>query len=108
LLRDFESELAAASARRGQALVFTPAERVILDLIGAQIDRKQGLKRAYAKADDVRAMVALSAEIRLLETSIGRLLRQVAVDVPAVPSLRTQRAQRAARARWDRGDNAAG
>jgi hypothetical protein len=44
----------------------------------------------------------LSAEVRLLESSIGRLLKQVTPDVPDGPSLRTQKAVRAARARWDR------
>jgi hypothetical protein len=108
LLRHFDTELAAASARRGETLVFTPAERAVLDVIGAQIDRKQDLKRAYAKADDAKSMVRLSAELRLLESSVARLLKQVNVDMPAPSSLRTQKAQRAARARWNRGTNAAG
>jgi hypothetical protein len=61
------------------------------------------LKRLYAKADDAKTLVKLSAELRLLEASVGRLLRPVNVDMPAPASLRTQKAQRAARARWDRG-----
>jgi hypothetical protein len=109
LLRHFDSELAAASARRGDTLVFTPAERAVLDLIGAQIDRKCDLKRLYAKAaDEPKVLVKLSAELRLLESSIARLLKAVNVDMPAPASMRTQKAQRAAHARWNRGNNAAG
>jgi hypothetical protein len=103
VVRQFEDELAVASNRRGETLVFTPAEQAVLGMIGAQIDRKQDLKRAYAKADDAKSMVKLSAELRLLESSIARLMKQVQVDMPAPASLRTQKAQRAARARWDRG-----
>jgi GAF domain-containing protein len=108
LLRHFDSELAAASARRGDTLVFTPQERAVLDLIGAQIDRKCDLKRLYAEADEAKTLVKLSAELRLLESSVARLLRQVNVDMPAPSSIRTQKAQRAAHARWNRGTNAAG
>jgi hypothetical protein len=108
LLQHFDSELAAASARRGDTLVFTPAERAVLDLIGAQIDRKVDLKRLYGGADDAKTLVRLSAELRLLESSVARLLRQVNVDMPAPSSLRTQKAQRAAHARWNRGRDAAG
>jgi hypothetical protein len=108
LLRHFDSELAAPSARRGDTLVFTPAERAVLDLIGAQIDRKCDLKRLYSRAEDAKGMVKLSAEIRLLESSVARLLKQVDVDMPAPASMRTQKAQRAARVRWNRADNAAG
>jgi hypothetical protein len=108
LLRHFDSELAAASARRGDTLVFTPQEHAVLGLISAQIDRKVDLKRLYAKADDAKTLVRLSAELRLLEASVARLLKQVNVDMPAPSSLRTQKAQRAAHARWNRGNNAAG
>jgi hypothetical protein len=44
----------------------------------------------------------LSAEIRLLETSKARLLKQVTPDLAPPPSMRTVRARRAVNARWHR------
>ena len=43
----------------------------------------------------------ISAELRLTEASIARLLKQVSTDAPQPMSLRSVKAQRAARARWD-------
>jgi GAF domain-containing protein len=108
VLAGLDTELRVASERRGETLVFTPQEQAVLVLIAAQIDRKCDLKRLYTKADDAKTLVRLSAELRLLESSVARLLRQVNVDMPAPTSLRTQKAQRAAHARWNRGNDAAG
>jgi hypothetical protein len=104
-----DTELLVASQRRGENLVWTASERAILAAISSTIDRKAWLARAYSRCgDDVKLRVKLSAELRLLETSLGRLLKQVTPDMPAAPSLRTQKAQRAARARWNRGHDATG
>jgi hypothetical protein len=40
LLRHFDSELAAASARRGDTLVFTPQEHAVLGLISVKSTAK--------------------------------------------------------------------
>jgi hypothetical protein len=44
------------------------------------------LKRLYGRAATVKEKLKISTEIRLLEASISRMLRQVKVDVPAAPS----------------------
>jgi hypothetical protein len=51
-------------------------------------------------SDDDKVRVKMSAELRLLETSLARLLKSVSTDLPAEPSLRSQKAARAANARW--------
>lgn len=108
VLRELDNELAAASARRGEKLVWTAAERAVLGLISAQIDRKVWLSRAWARTDDLKLRVKLNAELRLAESHLARLLLKVTPDVPAAESLRTVKARRAARARWNRGTDAAG
>ena len=81
-------------------------ERALLGLICDQTDRKAQLYAEYECAADAKARVKLSAEIRLLEGSISRLLRGVETDVPAAPrryeSQASRRAQHAALQRWGR------
>lgn len=104
MLAALNSELAAASRRRGVKLEWSPAEEAILGLISATIDRKVGLSREYGKCDSPSLKVKLSAELRQLETQLARLLKQVSPDVPAAPRLSptSRKAQTAANARWSR------
>lgn len=102
LLADLDAELTAASERRGQKLVWTAAESAILDDIAFTVDRMVRLRRDWSRTDDVKLRVRLSAEIRLLETSKARLLKQVTPDLAPPPSMRTVRARRAVNARWHR------
>ncbi len=102
VLAALDAELAAASERIGQNLVWTAPEQAVLGLISSTMDRKVWLSRAYSHTQDVKLRVELSAEIRLLETSLARLLKQVTPELPAAPSMRTVRARRAANARWKR------
>jgi len=69
VLRELDSELAAASERTGTNLVWTAADRELLSLIGDSIDRHADLAAHYANADEVKVRVKLSAEMRLLEGS---------------------------------------
>jgi hypothetical protein len=111
VLAALDAELAATSERIGQKLVWTAPEQAVLGLISSTIDRKAWLSRAYSRTQDVKMRVRLSAEIRLLEASLARLLKQVMPDLPAPPTMRTIRARRAANARWKReggGDAASG
>lgn len=101
-LAALDAELAVASERRGQRMVWTAAETAVLDLISSTIDRKVWLRRAWSHTDDVKLRVKLSAELRLLETSLARLLKQVTPDVRAAPSLKTVKARKAAEVRWRR------
>jgi hypothetical protein len=102
VLRDLDKELGSASERVGQNLVWSAQEQAILGLIGDEIERKEALLEAWRESTDPKVQCKLSAEARLLEQSIARLLKQIRTDVPAPDSQRTVRARRAANARWDR------
>jgi hypothetical protein len=108
VLAALDAELAAASERLGQNLVWTASESAVLGDIAFTTDRMVWLRRAWSRAGDAKLRIKLSAEIRLLETSRARLLKAVTPDLPAAPSMRTVRARRAARARWDRSPGASG
>jgi hypothetical protein len=104
-LRELDSELALVSEHTGRSLVWTAADRKLLELIADTIDRKVDLTALYEATPDITPRVKLSAELRLLEGSLARLLRLVKTDVPDVrqrePSyVRSARASRAAKARW--------
>lgn len=103
--RELDKELDSAGKRAGKKLEWSAAERAILDLISADFDRLSDLQDAYAtavKAGEVKLQVKLSTEMRLLEQSTARLLKQVKTDLPAQPSKTSLRAQNAANTRWDR------
>jgi hypothetical protein len=53
-------------------------------------------------SEDTKAKVKLAAQLRLSESHISRLLKQVKTDVRQPMSKTSQRAANAARARWDR------
>jgi hypothetical protein len=101
LLRALDAELAASSQRLGGNVEWTQQDRAVLELIAANVDRTVDLSARYDEAEDTKTRVKLSAELRLLEAALARLLKQVETE-PVVSSRRSQQAQRAARARWDR------
>jgi hypothetical protein len=107
VLRDLDKELESASRRARKKLEFSAAERAILDLISANFDRIADLRAAYAEASEVKVLVKLSTELRLLEQAAARLLKQIRTDLPAPESMTTRMARRAADARWDK-ERAAG
>lgn len=100
--RELDKELAQAGQRTGQQLVWSAAEEAILGLISDQIDRKTAILAAWEAETDPRVGCKLSAEARLLEQSIARLLKQVKTDLPAHDGPTTIKARRAANARWER------
>jgi hypothetical protein len=82
-------------------LVWTPQDRAVLELIADTVDRRVDLAAEYADAEyDTLRRVKLSAELRLLEGSLARLLKQVHTDVPAPESQVTIKARHAAMKRW--------
>lgn len=105
VLRDLDAELAASAKRASQDLVWDASDLAVLDLIAAAIDRRVDLTADYQQCEDLKGRVKASAQLRLLEQSIARPLRQIRTDVPPAPGLRTIKARRAARARWDRAAN---
>ena len=63
---------------------------------------KRHFWRQWRESTDPKVQCKLSAEARLLEQSIARLLKQIKTDLPAPDGKKTVRARRAANARWDR------
>ncbi len=108
MLRELNVQLAAAGERSGMKLSWTPQETEALRLLADQIDRKCELFAEYQQAVEPKAKVALSAEVRLLENSIGRMLKTVQTELPAPSSLRSAKARKAALTRWAVDSGAAG
>jgi len=106
ILRDLDKQLAASSERSGRTLAWNAQERAILAQISSILDRKAEFLDLYEAAEDVKAKLKLSAEIRLLEQAAARLIRGIETDIPEPTSLRTIKARRAAHARWDQSSNA--
>ena len=74
--------------------------------ISSILDRKAEFLQLYETAEDVKAKLKISAEIRLLEQSAARLIRGIETDITEPAGLRTIKARGAARARWDQTSNA--
>jgi hypothetical protein len=104
VLAALDAELAKAAKEAGRDLVWSAAEREVLDLIGAQIDRKVELAQRYDEADQTRLKIALATEVRLTEVSIARLLKLIDTEVPedAPLTATSMKARKAAQSRWDR------
>lgn len=100
VLRELDAELASASKRAGKSLVWTAADRELLTLIASNIDRRADLAALYAAAEDAKAKVKLSAELRLLEGALSRLLKMLQTDIPAPENQVTLKARHAAMKRW--------
>ena len=69
---------------------------------GLIVDDDNPMGVGYGGSTETKVKVKLSTELRLLETSLARLLKQVKTDIPAPESNRTIQARRAANARWGR------
>lgn len=103
VLADLDAEAAAAAKRIGKAPPpWSAAEKAVLSMIADAIDRKVDLAAAYRKADEPKVQIKLSTEMRLLEQSIARLLKQIVTQPPAPETQRTRRARNAANTRWGR------
>jgi hypothetical protein len=102
VLRELNAELASASEHAGRSLVWTAQDRAVLECIADTVDRHVQLANAYAVAEDTLRKVRLSAELRLLEGSLARLIKQVKTDVPAPESQTTIRARANVMQRWNR------
>ncbi|OBJ53407.1 hypothetical protein [Mycobacterium sp. 1423905.2] len=103
LLAALDGELAASAERYGRDLVWSAAERDILGMIGAAVDRRVELSAAYERSrTPLATKLKIATELRLTEQAIARLYRQVSTAAPAPMSVVSQKAQRAANARWTR------
>jgi hypothetical protein len=108
LLAQLNIELAEASAAAGEQLVWSAAETELLKFLGDAIDRKCALARAFDGAESASAKLSFSAEIRLLETHIGKLLKDIRTDLPqpvtlsSATSTASRNGTKAANSRWKR------
>jgi hypothetical protein len=90
----------------GVELAWDATELEIIGMIMAGIDRKVALNNDLDTATDTKTRLKLSGELRLTETHIARLLKQVRPEMPpaTVPSeltsARSGKARKAAHARW--------
>jgi hypothetical protein len=100
--RELDKQLAASAAASGRDLIWTAQDKIVLGLIISSIDRKCDLQRDYAAAVDGKTRVRVSAELRLIEAQLGRLVKQIVTELPQLMSRRSQKAQAAARVRWAR------
>jgi hypothetical protein len=100
--RQLNELLAAVSEQAGVELAWDSTELKIIDVICAVITRKQELNDAYETAPDAKTQVKLAGEIRLTESHLARLLKQIRPEPPKPVSRRSSRAREAANARWSR------
>ncbi|KAA1248230.1 hypothetical protein F0Q45_21790 [Mycobacterium simiae] len=107
LLAALDEQLAvvaqAAGAPPGKALSWSADEAALLEAIAETVDRKVDLRIRYSANADFQAALKLSAELRLLDSTLARLLKQVKPVMPTVPKTqRSQKASHAAKTRWER------
>ncbi|MEO3757062.1 hypothetical protein ABGB19_02065 [Mycobacterium sp. B14F4] len=104
LLDELDAELARSSERAGTTLSWSAAEREHLSMVAECIDRRVHLRGRYEHCDptDHKNLCRLSTEIRLLDSTVSRLLKNVETELPQPMSQRSAKAQRAALARWAR------
>lgn len=104
--RELEKELEEASSLAGETVELSAAERAVLDLILDDFDRISELRSAYttaAEAGETKLQIKVSTELRLLEQSAARLLKQIKTDLPTAPEGRaTVKNRNAANVRWER------
>lgn len=110
MLAALDDELAAVAAAaadkpRRKKLTWSADEAALREVVAETIDRKVDLRRRYEATDDVHAAVKLSSELRLLDATLTRVLKQLkpAMAMPAAPTpRRSQKASQAAKTRWER------
>ena len=83
-------------------LQWSAAEEITLELIAGTIDRRVEVAKLYDRETDPKNICMLSCELRQLDGTVVRMLKQVNAEPPA-PMNQTQRKnQHAANVRWDR------
>ncbi|MFN3004598.1 hypothetical protein [Mycolicibacterium wolinskyi] len=105
VLRELGKELEEASEQVGETVELSASERAVLDLILDDFDRISDLKEAYAAAvesGETKLQIKVSTELRLLEQSAARLLKQIETDLPAAEDQTTVKQRAAANVRWER------
>jgi hypothetical protein len=109
LRKSLDSELAAVANITGGELVWDATELALLELIATAVDRQVDLRRDYAEAENAKTRLKIATELRLIESHLARLLKQVKVEAPKQDSLTTIKARNAVNVRWanERARNAA-
>src|SRR5437764_28336 len=102
VLRELDKELDAAGSRQRRKLVWSAAEHAVLGQISSILDRKADFLAVYEAVEEVKVRLKISAEVRLLEQAVARLVQQVKTDLAPADSRTTVKARRAANRRWER------
>ena len=86
VLEDLDADLARSATKLAKSLSWTAAEREVLKMIANTIDRQVDVACAYEACDrgDAKNPVRLSAEWRMLDAAVARLLKQVETDLPPI------------------------
>jgi hypothetical protein len=73
-------------------------------MLACTVDPRADVVAAYEAVDrdDAKNLVRLSAELRMLDAAVARMLKSLKVEVPQPMSPTSLKAQRAVRARWDK------
>lgn len=99
VLAGLDAELAENAVVLGEPLTWSQAETTVRGLIADSIDRRVSLQQRYASCDDTRLSLSIAVELRLLEASIARLLKQIKTEMPVPPSAKSRKAAAAANTR---------
>jgi GAF domain-containing protein len=102
VLAELDAELDANSKRTGRNMAWTAAERQLLSLVADHVDRQVELQTMYEACGQTRTKLAIATELRLVQSGIARLLKQIDADPAedAPMSVRSRKAQKAAYSRW--------
>ncbi|SCX32933.1 hypothetical protein [Mycolicibacterium fluoranthenivorans] len=107
LLKALDAELEDAGKSAGETLFWSAEEAELRKFIGDAVTRKCALARAFDKATSASARLTFSAEIRLLETHISKMLKELRSGMPdeqqsAPSTVTSMKASHAANSRWKR------
>lgn len=105
VLAELDAELDANSKRTDRNMGWTAVDRQMLSLIADHVDRQVELQAMYEACEQTRTKLAIATELRLVQSAIARLLKQIDADPaePAPMSVRSRKAQKAANSRWNPG-----
>ena len=102
LLSALDNEPAETGLHRGQQLSWTTKESEMREILAKTVDRRARVEKLCAAATDGKLIVKLSTELRQLDNTVTKLLKEIRTDVPEPESLTTIKARRAVNTRWQR------
>jgi hypothetical protein len=102
VLKALNADLERSAKELHTELDWTAAETTTLELIADTVDRRVDVAKLYDAAVDPKMVVKFSAELRMLDGAITRLMKLVNTDAPAPMNQTQLKARRAVNVRWER------